>query len=181
MKFDYLPMIDTARVSTRTKPTSLAASSPVRTTHRRMVPPYLYSKRSFTGNHVLLPSHESRMMNQEVLKALDKRSFASWSLGRYTVVTSRLKTHLSLHSLANFAPKSFGRFGRRCSATRSSLQVEDVTSNLAFRRHSPSTHAPAVVYMSLQTEFDLSIPGVLLTVLVRLCWSLLLRLSRRQV
>ena len=33
------------------------------------------------------------MMDQEVFNTLSQATFASWSLGRYTVVTSRPKNH----------------------------------------------------------------------------------------
>lgn len=102
--------------------------------------PQLSSKRSWTGNHVLLPSYsgESRMMDQEVFNTPSQTSFASWSLGRYTVVMSRPKSHSVPVSLIS-APKSSGRFGRQCSSTRSSPQVQEAAHDLAFLYHSPST------------------------------------------
>ena len=73
----------------------LAAPLIYATTHQEMTRSQLLNRRSWTGNHVLLPSYggESRVMDQEVFSALSQTSFASWSLGRYTVVMSRLEAH----------------------------------------------------------------------------------------
>jgi len=143
------------------------------TTHRHRRMSRLLSQRSWTGNHVLLPSYsrESRMMDQEAFSTLSQASFASWSLGRYTVVMSRSKSRpvsaISLISRSKDLEDLAGSALLHSVYHRWREQSE--IYDPAFRRHLPPTHSPAVVYISLRTEYDLSVPNVLITVLVCSC------------
>ena len=104
-------------------------------------------------------------MDQEVFNTLSQTSFASWSLGRYTVVMSRSWTRP--FNLANLRAGKFWKIWPAvlfytvfASGGRSVLPP-------AFPHNSPPTRQTAVVYPSLRTEWNLSIPNVLITVLVR--------------